>query len=95
MIKNLLVVDPSKRLSAKEALQHPWFKKFENEATNTKIDPIVLSSLKEFQGKSKLKKAALKLLVKMVDYKEIDKLKKEFQKIDIDGTGLLDFKELK
>lgn len=68
LIKKLLVVDPEKRLSAKEALQHPWFKLYSqnNDANDNKIDPEVLKRLMEFQGTSKLKKAALKMLVKMV-----------------------------
>jgi serine/threonine protein kinase len=80
LIKKLLVVDPNERLSAKEALQHPWFKLFDqnNGGDSTKIDPVVLQILKEFKGTSKLKKAALKMLVKMVDFKEIEKLKIEF-----------------
>ena len=80
LIKNLLVVDPKMRLSARNALQHPWFKLFDqnNGSDSTKIDPVVLQSLKEFKGTSKLKKAALKMLVKMVDFKEIEKLKIEF-----------------
>lgn len=73
LIKKLLIVDPNDRLSAEEALKHPWFKLFDqkNDEDSTKIDPVVVQSLKEFEGTSKLKKAALKLLVKMVDFKEI------------------------
>lgn len=28
LIKNLIVIDPYLRLSAKEALEHPWFRRF-------------------------------------------------------------------
>ena len=59
------------------------------------IDPQVLKCLKEFKGTSKLKKAALNILVKMIDFKQIEKLRVEFQKIDSDESGLINFKELK
>jgi hypothetical protein len=45
--------------------------------------------LKEFKGVSKLKKAALNLLVKMADSHSIEALRDDFHKIDKDGTGLL------
>jgi len=65
LISCLLVVDPNKRLSAIEALNHTWFK-----TTNIivkKLDSNVLSRLQSFKGVSKLKKAAMNMLVKMAD----------------------------
>lgn len=85
------------RLSARDALQHPWFKLFDVKTPDevVKIDPSVLNCLKQFKGTSKLKKAALNILVKMIEFKQIEKLRIEFQKIDNDDSGLIDFKELK
>ena len=88
MIKQLLVVDSKKRLSAQEALKHPWFDKFEHHvkkgSEEDKLDPALFENLKNYKGVSTLKKAALNLLVKMVDSKEIEKLRAAFVKIDKD-----------
>ena len=89
----MLIVDPKDRFSAIEALQHPWFVSTTN--SNVQIDPKVLTNLKNFRGVSKLKKAAMNMLVKMADQKVIDSLKEEFQKLDKDQTGLINVEELK
>ena len=60
------MVDPKKRLSAGEAMKHPWFTT-EVSSTPLKIDRVVLERLGSFKGVSKLKKAAMNMLVKMAD----------------------------
>ena len=44
-----------------------------------KLDPDIIKSLKDFKGVSKLKKAAMNVLVKMLDSKEIESLRETFQ----------------
>jgi len=69
LIKNLLVVDPKQRLSAGDALNHKWFKKHVEATMNgdKAINPEVIKRLQSFKGVSKLKKAAMNMLVKMAD----------------------------
>lgn len=55
----------------------------------------MLNRLKSFRGVSKLKKAAMNMLVKMADQNSIEELRKDFQEIDKDGTGLINADELK
>ena len=43
LIKNLLVVDPNRRLSARDALKHPWFQN--NDGATATIDPAILQKL--------------------------------------------------
>lgn len=79
MIQKLLVIDPNKRLSAGQALKHEWFTK-NDEARLTdgpaiNIDANVLDRLQSFKGVSKLKKAAMNMLVKMADQKSIEELR--------------------
>lgn len=50
--------------------------------------------LQNYKGVSKLKQAALKMLVSMVDHKTIQTLTEEFNKIDKDRTGMIDLDEL-
>jgi hypothetical protein len=43
-----------------------------------RLDPSILHSLKDYKGVSKLKKAAMNVLVKMLDTKEIEQLRQAF-----------------
>ena len=87
-----MVVDSKKRFSASEALQHEWFKNIEH---HSKLDNSVVDRLTKFKGVSKLKKAAMNMLVKMADQNQIEKLREQFTEIDVDGTGLINADELK
>ena len=59
------------------------------------LDIAVLQRLQSFRGVSKLKKAAMNMLVKMADQNSIEALRDEFHKLDKDGTGLINAEELK
>ena len=48
------------------------------------MDPKIIDRLKSFKGASKLKRAAMNMLVKMADRKEIEKLGAQFQQLDKD-----------
>jgi len=50
--------------------------------------------LRKFKGTSKLKKAALNLLVKILEKDQIKALENEFKKYDTDKTGLINIHEL-
>jgi len=56
LVKKLLVVDPSKRLSAEGILKHPWIV---GDVTPRKNLPTVTAKIKEFNARRKLKKAQL------------------------------------
>jgi len=60
-----------------------------------KINSEVIQRLSSFKGVSKLKKAAMNMLVKMADQSSIEELRNEFVKIDKDRTGLINAEELK
>ena len=49
-----------------------------------------MKKLREFKGSSTLKKAALNVLVKMLNPKEIEGLRVQFQKIDTDNSGFIE-----
>lgn len=55
-VSKLLIYDPSARISAEGALQHPWIKNF---ATNVRVERAVasnsLANLKNFRGQQKFK----------------------------------------
>jgi calcium-dependent protein kinase len=51
--------------------------------------------MKEYKGVSALKKAAMNILVKMADNKDIEKLREAFISMDLDSTGDIRADELK
>jgi len=96
LIRRLIDPDPRRRLTAAEALAHPWFSSApKSSAEAVKIDKEVLMRLKEYHGESKLKKAALHVLVKKADHQEMLALNEQFFKLDKDHTGVLHASELK
>ena len=62
-------------------MTHPLFTTAVS-GTPLRIDKSVLDRLGSFKGVSKLKKAAMNMLVKMADQKSIEELRSEFTKID-------------
>jgi hypothetical protein len=48
------------------------------------LDPAILERLRQYRGVSTLKKAAMNLLVKMADNKDIKSLRDIFMQIDKD-----------
>jgi Ca2+-binding EF-hand superfamily protein len=96
LLKQMLVVDRKKRIKTKKCLEHPWFKNqlAKQEGGDEPMDSEIVKSLREFKGSSKLKKAALNVLVKMLKPKDIEHLKGEFMKIDTDNSGFIEYSEL-
>lgn len=98
LIKKMLVVDPSKRITAENALKDSWFIKFKNierGCDEDRLDSEVLEKLRNYKGVSSLKKVAMNILVKMADSKEIEHLRDMFMKMDKDHTGDITAVELK
>ena len=62
LLSSLLIKDANKRVSAAEAIEHPWFK-IDPELDDVEIDVNVLKQLSDFDCESKLKKAAMNALV--------------------------------
>lgn len=92
----MLEVNTKKRLTATQCLDHEWFSKAEAMKGDDEdpLDIDMLKNLKEYEGQSLLKKAALSVFVKTLTAKQIGKLKEAFEKIDTDHTGYIDAEEL-
>lgn len=79
LIKRMIVVDKSKRISGDDALKHPWFERcLKKRDQPILIDESVLKKLREFKGSSMLKRAALNLLVKMLSSSDVETLREQF-----------------
>lgn len=96
LIQHMLVVNTSKRYTAEQWLKHKWFDVAKGMIDDDfdSLDPQMLKNLTEFKGASALKKAAMNLLVKTLNPKEIQNLREQFELLDTDQTGTLDAMEL-
>ena len=88
LILKMLAKDSGERLTAAQALAHPWFelrhKKVEDSASEPAepmspgLDKGTLKQLLEYRGMSKLRMAGINVLVSMLQRKDIDPLRKMF-----------------
>ncbi|KAK8472940.1 hypothetical protein PHAVU_001G002800 [Phaseolus vulgaris] len=94
LIRKMLTRDPKKRITAAEALEHPWMKEG-GEASDKPIDNAVLSRMKQFRAMNKMKKLALKVIAENLSEEEIKGLKQMFNNMDTDRSGTITYEELK
>lgn len=93
----LLEKDPSRRFSAKQALEHQWFR-LGNKPTpfgnKNGITVSIFEGLRDYEGYGKLKRAVLQLLARELSERQIQELRKKFMALDTEGDGLLSVEEL-
>lgn len=92
LIAKLLTSDTAKRLTADEALEHPWLTGEDASSTPMVLD--VLTNLKNFSAHTKFKQDILNLMVNTLTEADLLKLKKLFTEIDADGNGHITVAEL-
>jgi len=98
-IRKLLVADPKKRLTAREAQQSIWLKQWtekETKSSSNRLIPGVPNALASYNRQSG---DIQKLLCRMLSYalvpNHIQDLCVEFEKLDVENTGEISFDELK
>jgi calcium-dependent protein kinase len=100
LIKQLLELDPHKRLNAKDALLHPWFTLVDsNHCIEKSVNPeslnSVIKNMIEFRAEQKLQQAALAFLVhNLSSQQEVSEIKDVFMLFDQNGDGRLSKDEL-
>ncbi len=96
LIKKLLEINPKKRLSAKEALEHEFFNEISSNRLNEyNLDFSVLQNLKKYKIKQKFQQAVISYLAYNFARKdEIIHLRKMFKTIDVDQDGRISKQEL-
>ena len=93
-IQNLLCPE-SRRMSAAEALRHPWISNIEIPSPCKEVFQPVLQSLKQFHCNNKLKEAVFAYIVSQcVTHHDTQELKKVFLSIDKNGDGKISSAEL-
>lgn len=94
LIKKLLTYKPEDRISAEDALQHPWIKEFKVEV-DEEATSNALTCLKAFRSEQKLKVAAASYIgSQLISKSEKEKLGKIFKSLDANGDGQLSKEEI-
>mmetsp|Transcript_49800 Transcript_49800/g.57152 ORF Transcript_49800/g.57152 Transcript_49800/m.57152 type:complete len:524 (+) Transcript_49800:68-1639(+) len=98
LIKKMLIYDPKKRMTAQQALQHPWITEFATKETisNDESSKIALGNLRNFRATERLKAATyLYVANQLSNQQSKEELMKLFQELDEDGSGTLSREEVK
>ncbi|XVF62187.1 hypothetical protein PTKIN_Ptkin08bG0196900 [Pterospermum kingtungense] len=93
-VKKLLVKDPRARLTAAQALSHPWVREG-GSASEIPVDISVLNNLRLFVKYSRLKQFALRALASTLNEEEIADLRDQFDAIDVDKNGSISLEEMR
>eukprot|EP00262_Sarcandra_glabra_P008530 TRINITY_DN2205_c0_g2_i1.p1 TRINITY_DN2205_c0_g2~~TRINITY_DN2205_c0_g2_i1.p1 ORF type:complete len:551 (+),score=99.20 TRINITY_DN2205_c0_g2_i1:190-1842(+) len=93
-VKKLLVKDPRARLTAAQALSHPWVREGGN-ASEIPVDISVLSNMRQFVKYSRFKQFALRALASTLNEEELADLRDQFDAIDVDRSGSISLDEMR
>jgi calcium-dependent protein kinase len=91
LLGKLLHSDPAIRLTANEALSHPWF----HSADKNPLAEAVLGGIQTFTANCQFKQAVLGALSTSLTADELRDLKDSFKKMDLNGDGVVTVDELK
>lgn len=95
MVRALLKVNPSERLTANGALDHPWLQSAaQKQKPPTATKKTILSSLAKFCQQNKFKKAAQHLVVSLLNDEQTRQSREMFMNLDTDGDGFVSLEEL-
>ena len=102
LLKKMLVVQPSKRITADEILKHPWitetnrdyYKCSHDHGVN--LDSGLIAKLEAYQGRSALKRELLHILVRQLEGISDQEtfIRHEFQGIDKNKSGFIERDQL-
>ena len=95
-VKQLLTYDPNKRPSAETALKNPWLLNMVQPSADDRVLAAnVLANLSRFTSAVTLQKATLSFIANQMTMNEdVRKLKREFDKIDVNKDGVISREEL-
>ena len=97
LIKKMLELNPTKRISASECIKTPFFEGL-NDKDNNMPDllPSVISNIYKLNAREKIQQATIGFIVHNIQYSEqVEKLKNIFEFLDIDKDGELTYEEIK
>jgi calcium-dependent protein kinase len=96
LITKMLVVDPAQRITAQEAVNHPWIREQSmSKRDSTQIISGSFDDLKSFSSSLKLKQAVCVFIAsQLISKDEKQRLTEAFQELDTNGDGRLSRQEL-
>jgi calcium-dependent protein kinase len=92
LIRRMLAYEPSHRIAAVDAYNHPWIQSNKYKGL---IQNHAIEKLSDFQMKNKLKMAIMEFIsVQVMTSQEKQELLREFQELDKNGDGMVSKNEL-
>jgi calcium-dependent protein kinase len=86
-IEKCLVVDPEKRIAAKDAIKHPWFKMLALAQTTMNVTENVVDRILDFGNKNKVTKLFMEVMAYTMQPDQVEDIKKQFIKMDVSKSG--------
>ncbi|XP_062176880.1 CDPK-related protein kinase-like isoform X1 [Alnus glutinosa] len=86
-VKRLLNKDPRKRMTAAQALSHPWIRTYSD--VKVPLDILIFRLMKVYMRSSPLRKAALRALSKTLTVDELFYLKEQFALLERNKNGTI------
>ncbi|CDW86359.1 UNKNOWN [Stylonychia lemnae] len=95
LIKKMLTYDITGRITAEQAINHPWIKKKVLEPSDPKATLSALQNLRTFRAEQKMQQAAITFIVSQLASKEeMAELQRAFKALDKNSDGKLSRDEL-
>ena len=94
----MLVTDPRKRPTAEECQKSLWFREWADKhrtKEDSRMNPNVVKALVNFKELSDMRKLLCEVLSFTLLPEQITDLRKEFEKVDTDGSGEISLAGLK
>lgn len=88
LISKLLMMDPRERLTAAQALEHPWILA-QGSRDASLLSPPHIASLRRFTSYRKIKQLSLNIVSRMVTDAEASDLREAFERLDKDNAGII------
>eukprot|EP00908_Phaeocystis_cordata_P015030 Transcript_26144.p1 GENE.Transcript_26144~~Transcript_26144.p1 ORF type:complete len:525 (-),score=253.67 Transcript_26144:913-2487(-) len=102
LLKQLLAIKPGERLSAADAMQHPWLQQaaparasVERQGSMKERQQRASLSIAGFAQLSPLQRLAFDAMAFSITPKRLEELRRTFNEADVDGSGTLSLDELK
>ncbi|CAM8935350.1 unnamed protein product [Rhodiola kirilowii] len=92
-VKHLLNKDPRKRMSAAQALCHPWLRNYSE--VKIPLDILIFRRMRTYMRSSSLRKAALRALSKTLTADELFYLKEQFSHFEPHKNGSIAFDNIR